>query len=194
MTAIGIRTTTEGVIYALVAEGEPPQVRDVAFVRLPAALHVPEQLAFVRTTLLDIIREYGVTSAGVRTPEPMAKRLNVLRTNIEGVIQELLGAGAVPSYFAGPLATLASRLSIAPSDIKAYATGKASPEGVSDWSTEYDNEQREALLAALAALRVPRPRLSELAADDTAVPAELPGPLPMVAREIERNAPGSKSC
>ncbi|AHG89830.1 hypothetical protein J421_2293 [Gemmatirosa kalamazoonensis] len=194
MTALGLRTNTTCVTYAVVAPGEPPQIRQVAFVRLPAALHVPEQLAFIRTTLLDIIREYGVTSAGVRVTEPMAKRPNVLRANIEGVIQELLGAGAVPSYFAGPLATIASRLRIAAGEIKSYATGERVPDGVADWKTEYDTEQREALLAALAALRVPKPRLTALAADETAIPAELPAPFPTVPSTGSSADRGGAAC
>lgn len=186
MTALGLRANTERVTYAIVAPGEVPQIRDVAFIRLPAALHVPEQLAFVRTTLLDIIREYGVTSVGVRTTEPVAPNPSVLRANIEGVIQELLGAGAVPAYFAGPFATIASRLGIALRDIKAYATGAAAPEGVDGWGTKYDTEDREALLAALAALRLPKPRLSTLAADETADLPELPAPFPTVPTAGER--------
>ena len=130
MTALGLRTNTEQITYAVVAPGEPPKLREVGFIRLPVALHVPEQLAFVRTTLLDIIPEYRVTSAGVRTSEPVARRPSVLRANIEGVIQELLGARAFPSYFAGPLATVASRLGIPARDIKSYATGEHAPDGV----------------------------------------------------------------
>lgn len=190
MTALGLRATTKRVIYAVVVSADPPQLREVAFIRLPVALHVPEQLAFIRTTLLDIIREYGITSAGVRITEPMAKRPNILRGNIEGVIQELLGAGAVPSYFAGPLATIAARLGIAPRDIKAYAEGDLTPVGVDDWTTAYDNEQREALLAALAALRTPRPRFATLASDEEAVPPELPATFPVPADAVAGKVSG----
>ncbi|MBY0491352.1 MAG: hypothetical protein K2R93_16025 [Gemmatimonadaceae bacterium] len=180
MIALGLRAHPKHVTFAVVANPEAPVLQALSTVILPAALHAPEQLFFVRTTLLDLIREYHVTSAGVRTTEPMAKSPNLLRLNIEGVVQELLGAGAVPRYFAGPLATIGRYLGVSTKEAKRFATGEARVDSVEGWAERYDDEQREAILAALAALRIPRSRLSMMTDDApvalSAGPADLEVP------------------
>jgi hypothetical protein len=164
MIALGLRAHPKHVTFAVVTNPQAPVLKALSTVTLPAALHAPEQLFFVRTTLLDLIREYSVGSAVVRTTEPMAKSPNLMRLNIEGVIQELLGAGAVPRYFAGPLATIGRHLGVSTKDAKRMATGEANIDGVDGWADQYDDEQREAIMAALAALRIPRSRLSMITA------------------------------
>lgn len=170
MISIGLRASPQAVHYAVVVrEDDARLVREVSAVVVPAALHAPEQLAFIRTTLLDIIAEYRADCAGIRTTEPIAQP-NVLRVNIEGVIQELLASGAVATYFAGPIATMAGLLKINPrSRVKKFVSGEENYPDTTSWA-KYSPEQREALLASLAAMEVRAPRFVPLLAD-----AEAPG-------------------
>lgn len=177
MIALGLRAHPQHVTFAVVAAADLPSIQTVSCVRMPAALHLPEQLAFVRTMLLDIVREHQVTEAGVRTTEPLVRRPNVVRASLEGVLQELLGAGTVPRYFAGPLARMGGLLRLTATEVKKHIDGHISPHGVDGWAQKYDAEQREAILAALAALRLERPRLTTLAPDDSHTGSE---PVPVL--------------
>lgn len=169
MIALGLRAHPKHVTFAVVDNPDSPRLVALSEIRLPAALHAPEQLFYVRTTLLDLIQEFGISSTGVRTTEPVADRPSLLRVNIEGVIQELLGAGAVPRYFAGPLATIGKHLGVTTKDAKRMATGEADVVGVDRWRERFNDEEREAVLAALAALRIPKSRLSMMMIGDAPI-------------------------
>jgi hypothetical protein len=52
------------------------------------------------------------------------------------------------------------------------ATGEANIDGVDGWADQYDDEQREAIMAALAALRISRSRLSMITAAEPLVPGQ----------------------
>lgn len=165
MISIGLRASPQAVHYAVVVrEGDAQLVREVSAVVVPAALQAPEQLAFIRTTLLDIMAEYRADCAGIRTTEPIA-RPNSLRLNIEGVIQELIASGAVATHFAGPIAKMAGLLKIVPrSRVKKLVNGEEHYPGTTNWA-KYSAEQREALLAAVAAMEVRAPRFVPLLAN-----------------------------
>jgi hypothetical protein len=164
MVSIGFRASPEAVHYAVVASEEDAHlVRTVSSVVMPLALHLPEQLAFLRTTLLDIIGEYGADCAGIRTTEPIVTP-HVVRTSIEGVIQELLASGAVARYCAGPIATIRRLLQVEPAGaVLEYIKGEQEYPGTTQWHT-YKPEQREAILIAMAALQVRVPRYVPLLA------------------------------
>jgi hypothetical protein len=119
---------------------------------VPPALEPPAQLNFVRTTLLDIMDEYEVQRAGIRVAEYNARQISWFRRNLEGVIQELLAAGSVPRYFAGPIATIASHLGEDRKTVKSYMDGEPFL-GVERWS-QSKLEERESVLAATAALEL----------------------------------------
>jgi hypothetical protein len=158
LRAIGIRASPREVYYAIVAEAEVGEILTVGSVVVPPALELPEQLHFVRTTLLDIMAEYEVRRAGIRLTEPAAKSTSVERLNLEGVIQELLNSSGVQAYFAGAIATIASRLGEAErTRVKDYFDGQAF-WGVDRWS-DYSREERESIVTAVAAARIPEPRV-----------------------------------
>lgn len=163
MIGIGFRAHPQHVCFAVVLQdGGGYILRNVSEVVVSTALHTPEQLRFLRTTLLDVIAEYQATCAGIRTAEPVAQKPNILRLNIEGVIQELIASGAVATYFAGPIAKIAGLLRIEPrTRVKGLIDGSEDYPGIENWS-KFKSEEREALLAALAALRIPRPRFVPL--------------------------------
>lgn len=156
MNAIGFRAHPQRVWFAVVSQQAGDWVvKNVSHVAIPPALQVPAQLQFVRTTLLDIIGEYRISRAGIRTAEPSAQSIPDFRLNLEGVIQELLASGAVANYFAGPIATIAMRLGVKDrKDVKKYVEGEMDYPGATKWQ-EYGPEEREALLVALGALSLP---------------------------------------
>lgn len=162
-TALGLRAHPRYIRFAVVDAGDPPALRTVSSLVLPVALHAPEQLAFARTALLDVIREFGVDCAGIRSTEPFAGSGHIPRVHLEGVIQELLGAGAVPRYFVGPVATIGRLLNLKATDVRRLSDGELEWPAIPGWS-DYHKEEREAVIAAVAALRIPRSRLSALAA------------------------------
>jgi hypothetical protein len=171
MISIGFRASPDAVHYAVLAqEADAVVVRNVSLVVVPAALHAPEQLRFIRITLLDVIADYRADRAGIRTTEPISKGVSVARLNIEGVIQELLASGATPTYFAGPIAKIAGLLKLKPALVKQYMQGTETYPGSGQWS-KYSTEGREAVLAARAALAVPAPRFVSLAEEDAAGPS-----------------------
>lgn len=153
MRAIGFRATPTDIHYAVV-EGDPGAYDVVALdaVRVPAALLPPNQLHFLRTVLLDVMEEYQVTRAGLRTAETTARAPSVFRYNVEGVVQELLASSTVDWYFAGAKARIASLLGYADrKTVTKFCDGDDAPPVATEWA-QHSKEQREAILAACAAV------------------------------------------
>lgn len=154
MRAIGFRAAPSTVTYAigdgdgtsglftLVACGELP---------IPAALLPPNQLHFVRTVLLDVMRGYQVRRAGLRLAEMSRGPTNLFRSNVEGVLQELLASSQVRWYFTGRKDRIASLLSEDRKAITRFIDGDAAPPYSMEWA-QHGIETREAILAACAAL------------------------------------------
>ncbi|WP_193347231.1 hypothetical protein [Corallococcus soli] len=155
-TAIGLRAHPQKIWYAILQEQQDKTVTlNLATLRIPIALANPAKLQFIRTTLLNIMGEYGVSRAGIRTTEPTAQSPDSFRLNIEGVAQEVMASGAVSTYFAGPIARIAGCLNITPREnVKKYITGELTYPGENNWQN-LKNEEREAFLAALCALALP---------------------------------------
>ncbi len=179
MKALGLRAHPHHVCFVILAspaaEGSVPVVQLMSTLRLPVALHTPERLAYLRTALMDLIREFGVTYAGIRTTEPVSRNLSIERVHVEGVIQELLGAGAVPHYVAGALAPLGHLLGITVRTAKQLVDGELPLAVGPTENTRMSKEHREAVLAALAAMRIPRSRLGTLGAELSASAASPEG-------------------
>lgn len=152
MISIGFRVSPTRVTFALV-RGTPSDgfsLVDASAVFIPAALETARQLQFVRTALLDVMDEYGVTRAGLRLGEAVAQR-NLFRLNLEGVVQELLASSDVELYVTGQIATIASLLGERDrTKIKRLIAGEESPAFSMHWADLSDDE-REAVLVAVAA-------------------------------------------
>jgi len=118
---------------------------------VPDALTGPEQLRFVRQTISDVIDDYGVTRAGIRLAEPVAKKVNIHRLHIEGVLQELLASSPVESYFYGAIAQIGRLLGVAERTEVKELVGGESFRGIDGWS-DFNPEERESILVAVAAL------------------------------------------
>lgn len=153
LRAIGIRVSPSEVYYAVVEAREEYEILTVSSVVVPPALELPEQLHFIRTTILDLMVEYAVERAGIRLTEPNAKSTSVERLNLEGVIQELLSSSRVGAYFAGSIATIAARLGESDrSVVREYFEGRTFL-GLEDWS-DFKREQRESIVTAVAAAQL----------------------------------------
>lgn len=153
MRAIGFRATPTDVYYAII-DGDPGNYTVTALdtVHVPGALLPPNQLHFLRTVLLDVMEDFGVTRAGLRTAENTAPKRSIFRDNVEGVIQELLATSAVEWYFAGQKARIASLLGYTDRRIiSKYIDGEETPPFATSWGQK-NKEEREAILAACAAI------------------------------------------
>lgn len=158
LRAIGVRVSPKRVFYAVVSGTDGlRELLTASSLLVPPALEPPDQLRFVRATLLDIMAEYTVTRAGIRISEYTAQKMSVERMNMEGVVQELLSSSDVEAYFAGRIATIAALLREPDrARVKRYIEGELFMN-VPRWDS-YPSEAREAILTAVAALALPSAR------------------------------------
>ncbi|RWF24031.1 MAG: hypothetical protein EOS64_09170 [Mesorhizobium sp.] len=151
MITIGLRVSPSEVTYALV-DNESEAVVDVDQIVIPTAMAKPVALKYVRSNLLDILREYSVTRACIRLAENNAKAMSIDRLHLEGVIQEAFASSDLKGYFAGAIPALAARLGLSGADLKPIIDG-GNHFDVKGWE-DFSVKQREALLAAMVASRV----------------------------------------
>jgi alpha-mannosidase len=149
MHCLGIRTKPSEFIFA-VYDSDINTLVNVEKVKIPKALQAPEALKYVRNTILDILREYKITMAGIRVTESNSQYLNIHRIEIEGVIQEAFASSSLASYYVGQISSLASRIGIPRVDFKRYVKGEIDFDLVQDWD-ELDKDEREAVLTAIGA-------------------------------------------
>ncbi|MGV9011852.1 MAG: hypothetical protein ACOH13_04590 [Flavobacteriales bacterium] len=153
-TAIGIRTKPDVLHYCVLSEYQNSfEINVLDKINLPKSLSIPEQLKFVRSTLMDIMNENQVLTACIRITESNAQTVNTKRVYIEGVVQELLASSPVHQYFAGQISSISSRLNIDRKDFKPTAEGTIVFKGIHDWE-KWDLESRESVLVAFAAINL----------------------------------------
>jgi hypothetical protein len=149
--SIGFRASPSDVNFAIY-DSEDAKVVNVEILRIPQSFDVPDALKFVRSNILDILREFKVEQAGIRTTEPMAKSVDLRRVQIEGVIQEAFASSDLAGFYAGPIAVITSRLGVEKDQFKPAIAGENSFD-IESWE-EMSANAREALLAALGAVNV----------------------------------------
>lgn len=119
------------------------------------ALDLPDQLRFVRTTMLDVIEEFDVIRAGLKLVEHTAHGRHEFRLNLEGVLQEMLASSPVERYFAGRIDRLTFLLGEQSRPlVKQYIRGQQPFDRVPTWDQYRRVEVRESVLAAIAALQL----------------------------------------
>lgn len=150
MKTIGLRASPAEVTYAIF-DKENQRIENVGEIIVPKSMSTPQSLKYIRNTVLDVIREYGVSLAGIRTIEPMAQSLSIERIQIEGVIQEALASSSVEKYYSGPIATIAAKNNMPRDDFKKYVGKDGDYPHVEDWKSHSDKE-KEAILTALGAV------------------------------------------
>jgi len=139
------------VVTFVVYESSSEEVLNIEDIRIPTAFAAPDALKYIRNNLLDILREYGVERAGIRTTESNAQSMNITRIQIEGVVQEAFASSALKGYYVGQISSISARLKIDRPDFKKYIDG-TKDWGVENWAS-LTKEQREALLCAIGATR-----------------------------------------
>jgi len=145
---LGIRAAPRAVTF-VVYDSTQREVLNVEDIRIPFAFAIPDALKYVRNNLLDILREYAIEYAGIRTTEPSAQTLNIERIQIEGVIQEAFASSSLKGYYVGQISSISAKLKIERSDFKKFVDGEKVWE-VENWE-KLTKEQREALLCAMGA-------------------------------------------
>lgn len=148
MITIGIRAAPKVVTFAIYDTDEGA-ILNVEEIKIPAAFETPAALKYVRSNLLDVLREYKVERAGVRVTESVANYPNIERIQIEGVIQEAFASSELQSYYVGQISSISKRLGIDRKDFKPLVDGDKDP-GVEDWK-KMGKEEREAILCAMGA-------------------------------------------
>ena len=150
MRTIGIRVAPKAVTF-VIYDSTDRVVVTAEVIKIPQALAMPEILKYVRSNLLDILREYKVTRAGIRRAEESSRKQNLTRIYIEGVIQETFASSTLESYFVGQIASISSKLGIRRQDFKKYIKGEINYEEVENWDS-FSEHQKEAFFCAIGAI------------------------------------------
>lgn len=149
MKTIGIRAAPGSVTFA-VYDSVDQSIVNVEQIVVPAAFDTPDALKYIRSNLLDVLREYEITRAGVRATEPSAQSPSVARIEIEGVIKEAFASSDLEAFYIGHISSIASRLGIERANLKPIIDGEVDP-GIEHWG-RMNKEQREAILCAKGAV------------------------------------------
>ncbi len=150
MNSLGIRVRPNAATIA-VFSSDAEQIINVEDIKIPKALSVPEGLKYIRNSILDVLREYHIERAALRISESNAKKINIRRIEIEGVIQEAFASSLLSSYFCGQIATIASKLNINRALFKQYITDEVNFDRVENW-TQHNKYEKEAILTALGGI------------------------------------------
>lgn len=78
MRTIGIRATPNSITFAIF-DTETDEILNVEEIKIPAAFATPAALKYLRSNLLDVLREYGAQHAGIRVTESNAQQINIQR-------------------------------------------------------------------------------------------------------------------
>ena len=128
---------------------EENEILNIEKLIVPISLDIPEQLKYIRLNLLDIIREYDVNTAGIRIIESNAQTLNIVRIQIEGVIQEAFASSSIGKYFIGQISSISAKLGFERVNFKKYIDNTLVYD-IEGWE-ELKSVEKEAIFVALGA-------------------------------------------
>lgn len=149
MRTIGLRASPKSVVFA-VYDSMDSRVVNVEEIKIPIAFATPDALKYLRSNLLDVLREYKVIKAGVRVTEPTAQAPNIERIQIEGVIQEAFASSSLLAYYVGQIASISSKVGIDRARFKPIVDGE-NDLGIENWA-DLSKPEREAVLCAIGAV------------------------------------------
>ena len=148
MITIGIRVAPTFVVFA-VFDTDTSEVQTIEEIMIPAAFDPPDALKYVRSNLLDILREFKVEKAGLRTTEPSAQSKNICRIQFEGVILEAFASSQLKAYYIGHISSISARIGIERDQFKPMIENRQTPN-IGNWGA-MTKEAREAVLCAKGA-------------------------------------------
>ena len=148
MITIGIRAAPKIVTFA-VYDSDSRTVINVEEIKIPVAFSLPDRLKYVRSNLLDVLREYKIVQAGIRETEPAAQSSNIERIQIESIIQEAFASSELKGYYVGQIASISAKIGIDRTEFKPLVEGSREYH-VENW-TAMTAAAREAVLCAVGA-------------------------------------------
>lgn len=153
MNILGIRVEPKKTMFVVIqVENEEFIIRNNECIKIPAALDFPEKLKYIRNCVLDILREYTISVAGIRIAESNSQNFDVTRLHIEGVIQEAFSSSDVDKYFTGRKTSIAAKLKMNPKELDEIFKGQRPYVKLSNWDSLTNQNAREAALVAMGAL------------------------------------------
>jgi len=153
MKILGIRVEPKKTTFVVISyENEEFEVINNECIKVPAALDFPEKLKYIRSCVLDILREYEITIAGIRVAESNSQNLDITRLHIEGVIQEAFASSNVDKYFIGRKTSIAARLDMKVKDLGDMFKGQEGYEKLMNWDCLTNQIAKEAALVAMGAV------------------------------------------
>lgn len=148
MHTLGIRVSPKEVVFAIY-NNETKSIINVESLKVPCALNTPEQLKYIRNSILDILREYSVCKAGIRVTEGNSKNKSIQRLNIEGVIQETFASSSVNEYKTLVLSSIASKLGTNAKELKKFIANQENDTQIDMDISGFNKEQIESILVAV---------------------------------------------
>ncbi|WAE58083.1 hypothetical protein [Vibrio alginolyticus] len=132
---IGFRVEPKVVNFCILElDRDEMRISGLDCIKVPAALHLPEQLKYIRNTVLDVISEFEVTLAALKVVEGNSQNNSDMRMYIQGVIQESFSSSAVKRYYVGRKQSIASKLKITIDEYDEFVQGKKQCELVENWA------------------------------------------------------------
>jgi septum formation topological specificity factor MinE len=150
MRVIGIRAAPKSITF-VIYDSDTQSIINAEDIKVPLAFKIPDALKYIRNNLLDVLREYQVSRAGIRITESTAQKISVERIQIEGVIQEAFASSLLENYYVGQISSISAKVGIDRGDFKKYIDGSLNFAGVDNWDS-LSQPQREAMLCALGAI------------------------------------------
>lgn len=149
MRTIGLRAKPDAITF-VIFDSDEARIINIETMKIPKALSNPESLKYVRTNILDILREYSIDKAGIRIMESNAKQRNIPRVQIEGVIQETFASSSLEKYFCGQISSISKLINIEREDFKKYVNGVNTYDAIENW-VDLNTEEKEACFTAIGA-------------------------------------------
>ncbi|WP_416777991.1 hypothetical protein ACNFJN_07300 [Xenorhabdus budapestensis] len=149
MRTLGVRAEPKQVSFVVFCNKEN-DLLCVDKIVVPKTLEIPEQLKYIRNSILDILREYQIQNAALRVAEGVSINKSVLRYYIEAVIQEALSSSNVKYYFVMRMNTIISRLKINKDDYNSILNSYKKLNNIDNSS--FKKTMNEAMMVAIAAV------------------------------------------
>lgn len=152
MRSLGIRAEPRKATF-VIYDDEAKRILNVESLIIPQILSKPEQLKFARHSILDILREYQVDTAGIRVAEGNSQNQDADRLYLEAVFMESFASSSVKSYFVGRKTSISARLGITSVEFNSIVKCETELDGVEGWPAGRAEVVREAILVAVGAVK-----------------------------------------